>query len=192
MNRCGARLRGERAGLFCRQRPEPGRRRCRFHGGRLRGWSGPRSPAHRAALWAGRALRQAERRALGLPWYGARLSVKGVLAVSDKAIEIADQALAAVRGEEGARLPTLLREGMDAGLELGKDTVIGVAGKLRERGGDVEAVDIGLLRLGNETGMALCRLGMRAIEGEFQARKLDKLGELIEAVRAQEKPPTEG
>ena len=44
----------------------------------------------------------------------------------------------------------------------------------------------------NDTGMALCRLGMRAIEGEFQARKLDKLGELIEAVRKREETPVEG
>ena len=47
--------------------------RCRMHGGKLRGPVSVFSwPQTLPLAWAARAKRQAERKALGLPWYGGR------------------------------------------------------------------------------------------------------------------------
>jgi hypothetical protein len=40
--------------------------------------------------------------------------------------------------------------------------------------------------------MALCRLGLRAAEGEFQARNYDLIGRLLAAMKAEEENASGG
>ena len=69
-----------------------------------------------------------------------------------------------------------LQEGMVEALELGRDTVRMVRRVLARDG---EECDVKLLRLGNDTGMAICRLGMRVAEGMFRVRRDDALARLL-------------
>lgn len=118
--------------------------------------------------------------------------------MSERAVVIADQAMEVVRAAPRAQLPVVLRDAMLDGLVLGQATVRAVAVELEEAVARKAAANAGpgreepvplvvdekLLRLGNDTAMALCRLGMRAIEGEFRARRDDVLGKLLQEIAA--------
>jgi hypothetical protein len=56
--RCGAKTRG---GDVCKMRVEPGKRRCRFHGGKS---TGPKTPEGRARIAEAQRLRWAAWRAV--------------------------------------------------------------------------------------------------------------------------------
>ena len=102
------------------------------------------------------------------------------VAVVEAALETLPIPVERPDAEKGA--VELLQEGMRESLILGRDTVRVAQEALRRDG---EHVDPKLLRLGNDTGMALCRLGLRAAEGEFRARNHDLIGQLLAAIEAE-------
>ena len=181
--RCGARTRSPRAvGMFCRNRPVPGKTRCKFHGGGGSGWYGPRSTVKQRAVVA---ARQALMRALGLPWYGGRPKRRAEIKMADQAIAIANAVLE-VLPPARANVPDsekgtveLLSEGVRDGLLLARDTVrLGQMALAR----DGEKVDRKLLGMANLTALGLTKLGLRAAEGE---RRDDVLGRLLAAIEAE-------
>jgi hypothetical protein len=179
---CGART---RRGGRCRQHPVRGRRRCRMHGGHSHG-AGPRliwQPGLEAA-WVARRAYIERLHAQGLRHPGGRppgrKKVLTIMAEGEKTGVAALEALPAVARE--AQLSPLLVEGLEEALHLQVDTIRMVR-QVLERDG--EHANLKLLDLGNQTGAALCRLGMRAAENELRGRPSDALGELLAEIRAE-------
>lgn len=165
--RCGART---RAGGYCGHPPTPGRKRCRYHGGRqprgIRRGKGSLAPIQRL---------QALRKAYRLPWYGGRLpGWKTLKRRMEEAVAEGEKALALV---PNGTLASLLDEGTRDGLQLNVETVRQVLAVVLRDG--VENVDAKLLRLGNEISQMMRRDAIRVAEHMFRVQQHDARDELL-------------
>jgi hypothetical protein len=117
--RCGARLRGDRAGQFCEAYPLKGKRRCRLHGGRAGARSGPRNGRWKDGARARKVtpLTPAEKRRrddlrkepfadIGFVFADARL-------LHERAVEFGNDEAAARHGAAVASLLRALRMSLD-------------------------------------------------------------------------------
>lgn len=109
----------------------------------------------------------------------------------DKALEqvgLALDAIPAARdvldGEKSHQ--ELLGEWTRDGLILGRDTVRMVRAALEADG---DAIDLKLLRLGNDAAAAAARLSMRAQEGEFRAKRSDVIEQLLARIAVEGAKP---
>ncbi len=106
------------------------------------------------------------------------------------AVVIAERAIATLEAGPVDGLPEVMRGAMLDSLVLQHRTVKAIDQELieavaaKEASGGALEVDRNLLRLGNDVAGAVSRLGMRAIEGEFRARRDDVLGKLLEQIAA--------
>ena len=103
----------------------------------------------------------------------------------DKAVEIGERLLEVLPPAQGNELVDVLSRGMRQALELEVATVGMVRAQLDASGAEV---DLKLLRLGVDTANNVFKSGMRLLEHEFQTRKLDKLGEVLQAIAGAAKP----
>ncbi len=182
--RCGARLRWDRRGQFCRRWatqhvPKRGKRRCRLHLGQAN-----HHPTGRQYQWKARAAKQAVMKALGLPWYGGSPKRKATLNMADKAIAIANDILETlpiprdVPDDQKGNVE-LLGEGVRAGLLLLRDTVkLGQAELLLGR----ENINFKLLGQANLSALGTVKLGLKAAD---TGSRHDIIGKLLAAIEAE-------
>ena len=184
---CGAKA---KHGGLCRAHPIPGRARCRMHGGNNYGARTPHKAD--ARTWDARAAAQATYRRLGIPWHGGhspthgrRVDKRKALARMDKALDIGRAMLEVIPPAGGDDVRGRLAEGMRQALELQVAAVAMVKTQLDANGAEV---DLGLLRVGCEQANAVFKNGIRLLEQDFQKRKLDRLGDLLERIAAAKRP----
>jgi len=168
-----------------------------MHGGNNYGGNHQRSVARSHAAIR---QRQAQFKALRLPWYGGRTPGRAkVLARMSDALEAADKLIAIAempRDEAPALVPSnehavVLDSGSLAGLVLQRDTVLLVQSQLDALGAEI---DVKLLRAGNEAARDLTKLAVRVAEGAFKAQQGNTLVALLDALKASQpgRDPEEG
>ena len=146
---------------------------------------------------------------MGLAWYGGRTPGVGkVVRRMDEALTAADAVIEQAGGDLvtlSSVVPTLggssehavvLNEGSLAGLVLQRDTVrlvqreVSLALAQQEAAGDDPdprlrpAIDVKLLRAGNEAARMLTHLAVRVAEGAFKREQGSELVQLLEALKA--------
>jgi hypothetical protein len=135
----------------------------------------------------GREKRQALFRSLGLSWYGGlgpkpqpRQKMAEALETIDNMLEV--WPAPAVKDDTQKSPAELLGEGMRNGLLLTRDTIRMSQAALDRDG---ERVDRKLLNTGIMASLAICRIGLRAAEGELRAKHDDVLGRLLDLIKAE-------
>ena len=102
----------------------------------------------------------------------------------DKAIEAAERAVTDLAPVAAQDTPAgKLAAGASEGLALGIETVQLVRRVLAEQG---EAIDVKLLRAGNDAGASLYKSALSAQQAQYQAQRDDDLARLIQII-AEEK-----
>ncbi|MDE2103646.1 MAG: hypothetical protein KGL39_40785 [Patescibacteria group bacterium] len=189
MQLCGART---KHGRRCRQAIAPGKRRCKYHGGRMVPWpkGKRRSAADMSRTWEGRARAQARRKAQGLPWYGKRTPGKlEAQAMAEVAKEVIETFLADLPAP-GEAAPGAMTLGQ-LSTEVNRHGLLACLDMVQRYDPDGDIKDRRLIV--EITGM-VTRANVRLAEGEFRARRDDVIGRLIAelaAERQEAKPAAE-
>lgn len=161
---CGAQKR--QGGGRCRWHAVPGKRRCKFHGGRNK------YQPHRVVMgpaWAARNAKAAQFRAAGLPWPNGDRTRPKIRARFMAAIE-----------EARAELVPVIAEGGAAGkLAEVNDLALDALKRFFDHSETYDLDDLKAARLINDAALGVITRQLKVDDGRWRRANMDTIGQLL-------------